>query len=64
MDPNSAPTGNICFMLNEIYETEAGVADHFQQAMSSWHDFPALVAWMDKCKVTLVPAAPIFTSLW
>jgi hypothetical protein len=64
MDPNSAPTGNTCFILNEIYETDAGVADHFQQAESSWQDFPAIVKWMERCKVTGVPAAPIINSLW
>tara|TARA_Y100000310_G_scaffold125985_1_gene124746 strand:+ start:267 stop:641 length:375 start_codon:yes stop_codon:yes gene_type:complete len=64
MDPSSALTGNTCFILNEIYQTEAGVADHFQQAMSSWQDFPALGAWLEKCKVTAVSGAPIFSSLW
>ncbi len=64
MDPSSAPTGNTCFVLNEIYETEAGVADHFERAASSWQDFPALMEWMEKCTVTAVPAAPIFNSLW
>ena len=64
MDPNSPPTGNTCFILSEIYETDAGVADHFQQAESSWQDFPALVKWMEKCTVTGLPAAPIINSLW
>jgi len=64
MDLNSAPTGNTCFILTEIYETEAGVADHFQQATASWKDFPALGQWMEKCKVTMVAAAPIINSLW
>ena len=64
MDPSSAPTGNTCFVLSEIYETDAGVADHFQQAESSWQEFPALVEWMGKCEVTAVPAAPIINSLW
>jgi hypothetical protein len=64
MDPNSAPTGNTCFILSEIYESEAGVADHFQQAESSWQDFPAVVKWMERCTVTGVPAAPIINSLW
>ena len=64
MDSNSAPTGNTCFILTEIYETEAGVADHFAQAMSTWQDFPALGTWLEKCKVTGVPAAPIINSLW
>ena len=64
MDANSAPTGNTCFVLNEIYESEAGVADHFQQAMASWKDFPAPGKWLEKCKVTAVPAAPIINSPW
>ena len=63
-DSDSAPTGNTCFILSEVYETKAGVADHFQQAMTNWKDFPALVAWLGKCKVSGIPAAPIFNSLW
>jgi hypothetical protein len=63
MDLKSAPTGNTCFVLTEYYETEAGVVDHLQQS-GGWKDFPALVAWMGKCKVTIVPAAPVFNSLW
>jgi hypothetical protein len=64
MDLNSAPTGNTYFVLTEIYETEAGVADHFEQTTASWKDFPAIVQWMEKCKVTFVPAASIINSLW
>ena len=64
MDLNSVPTGNTCFILTEIYETEAGVADHFQQATTGWKDFPALGQWMEKCRVTMVAAAPIINSLW
>ena len=64
LDPSSPETGNTCFILSEVYESEAGVADHFQQAMSSWDDFPAFVKWMENCKVTAVPAAGIFNSLW
>jgi quinol monooxygenase YgiN len=64
MDPSSPPTGNTCFILSEVYESEAGVADHFEQAMASWADFPALGKWLEKCKVTAVPAATIVHSLW
>ena len=64
LDLSSPETGNTCFILSEVYETEAGVSNHFEQAMSSWNDFPAFVKWMEKCKVTAVPAAPIFKSLW
>ncbi len=64
LDPGSAPTGNTCFILNEIYETDAGVADHFEQAMASWKDFQGFLTWLGKCKVTGVPVAPIINSLW
>ena len=64
LDQNSAPTGNMVFILHEIYETGAGVTDHFQQASSGWQDFPGLVQWLGKCKVSGVPAAPIINSLW
>ena len=30
MDPASKPTGNTVFILSEVYETGAGVADHFK----------------------------------
>ena len=64
MDPSSEPTGNTLFILSEIYETAAGVADHFEKAESSWQDFPAVVEWMGKCSVTGAAVAPIINSLW
>jgi hypothetical protein len=64
MDLNSAPTGNMCFVLTEIYESIAGVADHFEQTNESWGDLPAMLKWMEKCKVTFPSAASIFNSLW
>jgi len=64
MDPNSDPTGNTVYVLSEIYETEAGVEEHFQQAEAGWQDLPAVGKWMENCKVTGVTAAPIINSLW
>ena len=64
LDQNSAPTGNMVFILHEIYETGAGVTDHFQQASSGWQDFPGLVQWLGKCKVLGTPASPVINSLW
>ncbi len=63
MDLNSAPTGNTCFILTEIYETEAGVTDHFEQA-GSWENFPAVAKWLEKCTMVGAPAATIVNSLW
>ena len=64
MDPNSDPTGNTVYILSEVYETEAGVVDHMEQAGASWQDFPAFGKWLENCKVTGVAAAPIINSLW
>ena len=64
LDPTSAPTGNTSYILSEVYETEAGVADHFEQAEKGWSDFGPFIQWMEKCKLTAVTAAPIFNSLW
>ena len=38
------------------------VLDHFKQADESWGDFHAFRKWLEKCKVTLVPAASIINS--
>ena len=64
LDPNSAPTGNTCFVLSEIYESKAGVLDHFEQTNSSWGDFPAARKVMEKCKVMAVTGASVINSLW
>ena len=63
-DLDSAPTGNTCFVLTEIYESKAGVLDHIKQAHENWADHPAFGEWLDKCKTTFVSAASIFNSLW
>ncbi|HET7238374.1 MAG TPA: hypothetical protein VFI76_05070, partial [Terrimicrobiaceae bacterium] len=63
-DPSSAPTGNTCFVLSEIYESQAGVFDHYKQAKENWGDVQAFVEWLAKCKCAVVPAASIFNSLW
>jgi len=63
MDPSSAPTGNTSFVLTEVYDTPAGLADHWKQT-ASWEDFPAVGAWLSKVKVTTVHGAPVVHSLW
>ncbi len=64
LDPGSEPTGNTLFTIMEVYESGAGVQDHWEQAGGSWSDLPALVAWAGKCKVTTVHRSPIVHSLW
>ena len=64
MDPSSEPTGNTCFILMEVYEGEAGIADHFQQAGDGWTEFGNFQKWIGACDATLVSSAPIVHSLW
>ncbi len=64
LDPSSEPTGNTIFILNEVYESDAGVTDHFEQAAATWADFGAIIDWMEKCDATVVPVARIINSLW
>ncbi|MBT3268817.1 hypothetical protein HN371_16810 [Candidatus Poribacteria bacterium] len=64
LDPESEPTGNTIFILAEVYESGAGVADHFEQAAASWGDFDAFMAWAGATNAMIVPAAPIAHSLW
>jgi hypothetical protein len=52
-DPNSAPTGNTIFVLNEIYQTPAGVANHWKLAVESWEDLPAFMVWSKGTAATL-----------
>ena len=63
MDPSSKPSGNTCFVLTEVYETPAGVADHWKQ-LPGWEDVAAVAAWTSKVKVTTLHGSPIVHSLW
>jgi hypothetical protein len=63
-DPNSAPTGKTCFVLSEIYESQAGVLDHFKQSFDNWGDIQAFRDWLGKRELKTVSAASIFNSLW
>jgi len=61
-DPSSAPTGNTMFVISEIYESQAGVDNHWNLA-GGWKDFPAMGEWAGKCKVALLHGTPRTQSL-
>ena len=63
LDPSSEPTGNTSFVLMEVYESEAGVEDHWGQAAESWNDFSTLGAWASQCKVTTVHGSLVASPL-
>ncbi len=64
LDPSSEPTGNTTFVLAEVYETQAGVEDHWKRGAEDWNDFTAFVEWASKCKATTLHGSPVIHSLW
>lgn len=64
MDPDSSPTGRTLFILSEVYETPAGLQDHWQQGQESWEDFDAFKSWLGIVDFSMVNGAEIVHSLW
>jgi hypothetical protein len=64
LDPSSKGTGNTRYVLNEIYESPAGIADHWGQAQKSFSDFGAMVEMIGTCNPQTLHAGSIGQSLW
>lgn len=64
LDPGSEPTGNTRYVLNEIYESEAGIVDHWQQAQASWADFSEFAGIVGNSNPKSLHAGKIEQSLW
>ena len=64
LDPSSEPTANTCFVLSEVYENPAGLADHWQQAAEGFEDFSAFVEWASNADVAVLHGSPVVHSLW
>ncbi len=64
LDPSSSSTGNTSYVLHEVYESQAGLDDHWRMGAQEWSEFGALVAWAGKCKVTALHGSPVIQSLW
>ena len=50
MDPSSEPTGKTIFVLDEYYESPAGIARHWQDGMDNWPDLSAAMAWAPRAR--------------
>lgn len=59
----SKPTGNTLYVLTEVYESVAGVEDHFMQTPKTWKCFDQFVELLNASKVQKISAAKIFNSL-
>ncbi len=64
LDPSSAPTGNTTYVLAEVYETQAGVDNHWRMGTTEWSEFGAFAAWAGKCQVTALHGSQVVQSLW
>jgi hypothetical protein len=64
LDPSSAATGNTRYVLNEIYESRAGIEDHWSQAQESWRDFAPMVEMISNCNPQTLHCGSIAESLW
>jgi hypothetical protein len=73
LDPDSSPTGNTIFVLDEVYESPAGPVEHWRMARSSdpgegWPDVlranPGLIEWSAKTKVCTLHSGTVVQALW
>jgi hypothetical protein len=64
MDPTSGPTGNTIFVLDEFYESPAGVPRHWKDAIDNWQDVGAIMEWTAKTKVATLHSGTAVQALW
>ena len=63
-NPSSEPTGNTMFVLDEMYETQAGLDEHWRMAREEWEDVQMLVDWSAKCKAVTAHNGVAIQGLW
>lgn len=63
---NHDENGNVQYLLAEVYETRAGVENHFRLAHEDEEasGLPHLLAFTDKCETIGWGAADVAHSLW
>jgi len=64
LDPNSAPTGDTIYVLDEFYESPAGVTRHWADATANWKDLGAVVEVSAKGKVATLHCGTAVQALW
>ena len=53
LDPNSEPTGNTIFVIDEYYESPAGIARHWEDTSKNWTEMSSTApAWFAKATIT------------
>jgi hypothetical protein len=65
LDPNSEPTGKLVYVLDEYYESPAGVARHWQDGMENWgDDLRAVMEASTRATVTTLHNGTVIEALW
>jgi len=64
LDPSSKSTGNTRYVLSEVYDSSAGIDNHWRQAQESWSDFGAMVELIASCNPQTLHGGSIAQSLW
>ena len=64
LDPSSKSTGNTRYVLSEVYESPAGIGNHWREAQESWSDFGAMVELLGSCHPQTLHGGSIAQSLW
>ena len=65
VDPDSAPTGDTVFVLDEFYASPAGVDEHWRLARDNWKDLPAFLDRTSKAKkVVTMHSGTVVQGLW
>jgi hypothetical protein len=65
LDPNSELTGKLVYVLDEYYESPAGVASHWQDAMENWgDDLRAVTEASARATVTTLHNGTVTQALW
>ena len=53
------------FVLDEFYESPAGVVEHWRLAVETWQELTAFMEWSGKAKrVSTLHSGTLFQALW
>ena len=65
MDASSEPTGRTTFVIDEIYESPAGISRHWQDGAANWPEMASAVpAWAAKAEIVTLHNGTVVQSLW
>ena len=65
LDPSSAPSGKTVYVLDEYYESPAGITRHWEEAMETWaDDLGAVVQGSARATVSTLHSGTVVNALW